>query len=1096
LQLFDIFGSIRIDGLDSVNSGLSGIGSVVDTVGSKLSSVGATITDFGQTIMSVGSTLTDNITKPLIGFGEEAVMTAATFEQALSVVKGVTDASSTDMDRLKVSAENMGKTTSKTATDAANAFQYMGLAGWSVDEMLTAVEPMLRASEAGMMDLGKTSDLVTDSMSALGLKTSDMGRYLDIAAKAQSTSNQSMDQFLTAMGQAGGVFKMFNVPLEEAGALLGILANRKFKGAQAGNALISIMNNLTARSGQAGKAIKDLGIETYDADGKFRGMTVILKEINEKFKGMTNEQRDLYTQMIGGKTRTKEFAALLNGTAEELDGLTGKLKDSDGALNKMALTMQDNLLGRITILKSAFEGILIQIGDLLIPYVEIAVGWLQTLAEWFSKLDPSVHIATVVIAAITAAIPILITVFGGLIVIVGSVISAIGAIAAVSAPVIAAIVGIGLVLVPLIAGFTAVTGAMTFVLVKTGVLQAAFEKIKGVFEFLASMIKGNVTDAYMTLVDKLGLSHKEALVWIDRFELVKAKTLQVIDVIKGIGDILVSAFSGDKNNLIKNLASTFGLSEGQAKSFAQTILTARDNIIYFANVVKSFYENQLKGLISGLITVGKYLVDHKSEILGVIKMVVDWANTILGVGKTILEFFGVKFPASSKQTDKAINKTLQEFINLEAKAKGKLDTLATQGLAITKKSADDISKQYKVMGDKILKAIDDRQKKELKSMTDFFADSKVLTNKEEQATIKQLNQKYDNHKITITQAEEQIKTILTNASNKKRALTDDEKKVINRIQKEMEDTAIKYMSDGKASQVAIFDDLKNKVSVATQEEANEIVKNAKKAKDGSIKEANDLYDKKVKQIAHMRDDLKVISADEADKMIQEAQKTKNGSVAEANDLYNKTTSKLTEKKTKNVSTAEAEKKATVDKSTEMKNTVVKVIEQLVNDAIAKLGDLPGKLGNSMKNFGKKVVDDIVSGITGVISNIGKAMDNIINTITSKANDAKNAATGLVSGIVPGFAGGVQNFSGGWAMVGERGAELVHLPTGSDVYTANETQRILKNGAVSNNTTVANNKTDQTIIQIDQIILDAKNVKEFNDVVKVIQKIPVQAVTRR
>jgi TP901 family phage tail tape measure protein len=379
MQIADLFYSVRGEGFDQLES---------------------KINKTSKKLAGWGVAFSAGVTTPILAMGTGIIKTTMTFDEEMSRAKAVTGETGEGFDTLRNLALEMGASTSKSATEAAQAISYMGLAGWDLTQIQEGLEPVLRASEAGMMDLGTTSDLVTDSMSALGIGTEDLGRYLDIAAKAQNTSNQSMEQFLNAMVTAGGTFKMFNIPLEESGALLGILANRGFKGSEAGNALTSVFANLTSGTGQAGKAMKKLGIEVYDGQGKFRGATTILKEMNEKFDGMTEAQRNTYIQMIGGKTRTKELNALLNGTSEELDNLTDGLYNSDGALSEMAKTMKDNFSGQVTSLLSRLEGIAISIGDRLTPYLRLAAEWVQKLADWFYQLSNPIKDAIIVIGLI------------------------------------------------------------------------------------------------------------------------------------------------------------------------------------------------------------------------------------------------------------------------------------------------------------------------------------------------------------------------------------------------------------------------------------------------------------------------------------------------------------------------------------------------------------------------------------------------------------------------------------------------------------------------------------------------------------------------
>jgi TP901 family phage tail tape measure protein len=166
----------------------------------------------------------------------------------------------------------MGAATSKSATEAAEALSYMALAGWDTNTSLTALEPVLRLSEAGKMDLALASDLVTDSMSSLGIGVEELQSYLDKMAKTSSKSNTSVTQLGKAMVIAGGTFKNLNTPMSEANAILGILANRGLKGSEAANSLNSIMINLTIGAGQAGTAMKELNISAFDSEGRFKGM--------------------------------------------------------------------------------------------------------------------------------------------------------------------------------------------------------------------------------------------------------------------------------------------------------------------------------------------------------------------------------------------------------------------------------------------------------------------------------------------------------------------------------------------------------------------------------------------------------------------------------------------------------------------------------------------------------------------------------------------------------------------------------------------------------------------------------------------------------
>jgi len=604
MLIADLFYSIRGEGFDQLES---------------------KINKTSKKLAGWGVAFSAGVTTPILAMGEGIVETTMTFDEEMSKVKAVTGETGKGFDTLRELALDMGSNTSKSATEAAEAISYMGLAGWDLTQIQEGLEPVLRASEAGMMDLGTTSDLVTDSMSALGIGTEDLGRYLDIAAKAQNTSNQSMEQFLNAMVTAGGTFKMFNIPLEESGALLGILANRGFKGSEAGNALTSIFANLTSGTGQAGKAMKKLGIEVYDGQGKFRGATTILKEMNEKFDGMTEAQRNTYIQMIGGKTRTKELTALLNGTSEELDNLTDGLYNSDGALSDMAATMKDNFAGQITSIKSKLEGIAISIGDRLTPYLKIAAEWIQKLADWFYQLSNPIKDAIIVIGLIAAAI-------GPLLLGFSSVVAAIGFVAGAFSTVAAVIGSIG---APVAIAVVAIVGIVTAL----GALLLSSEEVRN-----------GIKEKFQDIWNKI----KEVAGWI------KEHIEDIKGAFKGLFQGLTTGDFSSFKEAMKNMVPPEAMEKintivEKIKDFREKVIEIRDKIIEFANkvneslgivkqmladtfskfdttpIIESF--NQIKETMGPVIELFKILGDI---ILGVVAVAIGIIIGLFnGIGKAI-----------------------------------------------------------------------------------------------------------------------------------------------------------------------------------------------------------------------------------------------------------------------------------------------------------------------------------------------------------------------------------------------------------------------------------------------------------------------------
>ena len=322
-----------------------------------------------------------------VGAVSKATEVGAGFEKSMSKVQAISGATEEDLAALEQAAKNMGASTSKTASESADALSYMALAGWKTEEMLTGLEPILRASEAGEMDLATCSDLVTDSMSAMGVEVNDLSHYLDVVAAAQSNSNTSMQQLLEAFVECGGSAHNFGLNVEDLSTVLGVMANRGIKGSEAGTALNSIFVNMLGSTKRTAEAMDTLGLSLYDQNGKMKDMTEVLKEMGGALATATDEQRNNLEAMLGGKTQITALQAMVNGLNGEYDSLSETLYNCDGALMDTAKTMQDNLTGKVTEMQSALEGLGINFYDYLEEPLKSAV---QAATQEIGNLSESV----------------------------------------------------------------------------------------------------------------------------------------------------------------------------------------------------------------------------------------------------------------------------------------------------------------------------------------------------------------------------------------------------------------------------------------------------------------------------------------------------------------------------------------------------------------------------------------------------------------------------------------------------------------------------------------------------------------------------------
>lgn len=414
-------------------------------VGTALQGVGGALKGIGGTVAGVGTAMAVGITVPVNRLKQEAIELGGAFEVSMSNVKALTSASSEEMEILEKKARELGATTTKSAKEASDGMGYLALAGYSVEEMLVSIEPLLRLSEATQMDLAVASDLATDSLSAMGLGAQDLEGYLNVLAQTQRSSNTTAKDMMEAYIGVGGMLNNLNVPLQESATWIGLLANKGIKGSEAGNALSSTLINLTTGVGQAGEAMKELNLSAYDGEGKFKGISVVMQELKDKLSTLTDEQKDYYLAMIGGKTNVDTLNAMLSSVGDEYDSLYEKIGNSEGALESLAETMNDNSEGIKKNLNSALEEFKLKIFEVVKPIEDLKNKIKLQLLNAFNSLPDAISKNVIRLGLFIATLAPVVIAIGGLVFILGSAVSALGTfvagLASCSLPMVAVMAG-------------------------------------------------------------------------------------------------------------------------------------------------------------------------------------------------------------------------------------------------------------------------------------------------------------------------------------------------------------------------------------------------------------------------------------------------------------------------------------------------------------------------------------------------------------------------------------------------------------------------------------------------------------------------------
>lgn len=347
----------------------------------KLKTIGNNISDFG-------GKLTTHVSLPLMGIGVLASKVGMDFEAEMSKVKAISSATGEDFVKLKNIAEEMGAKTKFSATQSAEGLEYMAMAGWKTNEMLTGLPPVLDLATASGTDLGRTSDIVTDAITAFGLKAKDVSMFSDVLAAASNNANTNVEMMGATFQYAAPVAGALGYSVQDTALAIGLMANAGIKAEKAGTALRGGLTNLVNPTDKMAEAMDKYNISVTEADGTMKPFRQLIIEIREKLGGLDEATQASAVANIFGKEAMSGWLAVINGSDEDLNKLTSAIDNCEGATAKMAETMQDNAKGSITEMKSALEGAGIKVFETLAPHITNIANKVSELANKFSELSP------------------------------------------------------------------------------------------------------------------------------------------------------------------------------------------------------------------------------------------------------------------------------------------------------------------------------------------------------------------------------------------------------------------------------------------------------------------------------------------------------------------------------------------------------------------------------------------------------------------------------------------------------------------------------------------------------------------------------------
>ena len=746
----------ELDNFDAIKASrnLQTLSDNLDKTSQKFSTIGKGLNDVSGALAKLSA--------PMVAFGTYSFKVSKDFEFAMSRVKAASGLPASDMELLTEKARELGATTSKSAADAADGLGYMALAGWNTKEMLEGLEPLLRLSEAGTLDLGLASSLTTDSMGALKLQVKDMSRYLDIVSLASVATNTDIKDLLESFINVGATLSNLNIPLHEAAAVLGILGNNGTKGYEAGTKLNSILTRLTAQSKVAAKAWDNIGVSIFDAEGKFRGLTTILKETQDKLKDLTEEERQYFLKQAVGTDSVSDFTNLLASTSGELQKLTSELNNSEGALMDVALTMQDNVQGQLWEVESAIEELGLKFGEILLPMILDFLKKVENFANWLGEMSPQMREFLINTTLMTA-------------------------------------------------GLSAVT------------------KILGSFFTSAS----SIINVASKLTGALGKTASAA------------------------------ATTG---TAVGKAAFSFG---GLATSLGGVVVAAAPYIAAGAAIAAAGY------------AIYKRL---NEEVIPEVDLFADKIEYTAQTMDTSGTYMANSVQATVTKISEATKQGVQSYLDLDEAANEHLTSLYVNSTKITQETATQLTEAFTAMGDNIKSRIQQSSEDTTRILTDFFETSSVLTEQHEIDALAMNDRYYQQQQAKITEYEAQIVSILNNAAEEKRTLTESEVATITDLRQKMRDESIKAYSETEEEMNIILGRLASYDERMTAEIASKHIAAAEETRLKSVDAATKEYLERVQQIEFMRDESGVITKEQADELIAEAERQRDEAIEAANDL--------------------------------------------------------------------------------------------------------------------------------------------------------------------------------------------------------------------
>ncbi|MDM1345697.1 phage tail tape measure protein [Myroides marinus] len=358
----------------------------------------------GKKMQEIGAQMSTYLTAPLVAIGAFSSKISMDFDDSMRKVMATTNATEAEFKSLTATAEEMGAKTRYTASQSAEAMNYMALAGWKSQQIIEGIPGVLALAAASGEDLGMVADILTDGLTAMGKGAEQASQFVDVLAASASNSNTTVGMMGQAFQYAAPLAGAFGYEVEDLALAIGLMANAGIKGEKAGTALRALMTRMVKPTREAQKAMTDLGLEVKNTDGSMKPLGDVIDQLRTKFSGLTDAQKGQYAGMLAGQEAISGLLAIVNAAPADFDKLSKAVENSAGTAKRMQDQMEGGIGGAWREMSSAIEGVAIQIGQVLEPAFRGIVTVIKDLSNAFMGLSDTSKTVIVVIGGIVSAI--------------------------------------------------------------------------------------------------------------------------------------------------------------------------------------------------------------------------------------------------------------------------------------------------------------------------------------------------------------------------------------------------------------------------------------------------------------------------------------------------------------------------------------------------------------------------------------------------------------------------------------------------------------------------------------------------------------------